>query len=72
MAGLIVMQRLGDRKLRNFRQLVAEAGDLDVKDSVRPYPRTQILPVPEILEGKGFDTPTVLGKSSHPHDEMRL
>ena len=72
MAGLIVMQPLGDVKLRNFHKLMAEAGDLEVKDAARPYPRMQILSVPEILEGKRFDTPTVFGKTSQPQSEMRI
>ena len=71
-AGLIVMQPLGDVKLRNFRKLMADARDLEVKDAARPYPRMQILSVPEILNGKQLDTPKVFGKSSHPQDEMRL
>jgi len=29
-AGLIVMEPLGERKLSNFKKLIAEAGDLDV------------------------------------------
>lgn len=71
MAGLIVMQHLGDVKLRNFRKLMAEAGDLEVGDAARLYGRMQILSVPETLDGKRTDTPTVFGKFSHPQDEMR-
>ena len=60
MAGLIVMEPLGDRKRQNFQRLMSEAGDLDVHG--RPYPRMQILSVPETLEGKRFNTPWVMGR----------
>ena len=72
MAGLIIMDPLGDVKMRNFQRLMAEAGDLEVEGSARPYPRMQILSVPEILEGKRFDTPTVMGKAQHPQGNLRL
>ena len=62
MAGLIVMEPLGDRKIANFRKLMAEAGDLDILG--KPYARMQILSVPEILAGKRFDTPTPLGRAA--------
>ena len=69
MAGLIVMEPLSDRKRRNFEQLIAEAGDLDVMGKF--YPKVQILSVPEILEGTRFDTPSVYGrKASAP--KLRL
>ena len=60
MAGLIIMFPLGGRKANNFAQEAAEAGDLEVMG--KPYPRLQVLSVPEILEGKRFDTPGVVGK----------
>ena len=62
MAGLIVMHPLGDRKMHNFKRLMAEAGDLDVMG--RLYTRMQILTVPEILEGKRFDTPGAVGRGN--------
>ena len=55
MAGLIVMEPLGERKERNFKQFMASAGDLEVNGV--PYPRLQILTVPEILDGLRFRTP---------------
>ncbi len=61
MAGLIIMEPLGSRKAKNFHRLVAEAGDMTVRS--RPFPRMQILSVPEILAGKRFDTPYPRGKS---------
>ena len=43
MAGFIVMEPLGERKMSNFQKLISEAGDMDVQNSARPYPRIQIL-----------------------------
>ena len=43
LAGLIVMEPLGETKTRNFKRLMAEAGDLDVLGV--KYPRMQILTV---------------------------
>ena len=60
MAGLVVMEPLGDTKERNFRRFMAQAGDLDVLGV--QYPKMQILTVAEILEGKRFLTPSVAGR----------
>ena len=60
LAGLIVMDPLGDAKVRNFRRFMAEAGDMDLMGV--KYPRMQMLSVPEILEGKRFVTPSVAGR----------
>lgn len=57
MAGLIVMDDLGDRKTANFRREMGEASDLDVNGVL--YPRMQMLTVAEILAGKPFLTPSV-------------
>jgi site-specific DNA-methyltransferase (adenine-specific) len=57
MAGLIVMDDLGDRKTKNFHREMADAGDLDVGGI--KYSRMQMLTVGEILAGKRFLTPTV-------------
>jgi site-specific DNA-methyltransferase (adenine-specific) len=62
LAGLIVMNPLGDRQARNFRQFMAEAGDLRVDDTL--YPRLQMLSIPELLDGKRFKTPTVKARGS--------
>ena len=62
LAGLIVMNPLGDRQARNFHQLMAEEGDLTIGDAV--YPRMQMLSIPEILDGKRFKTPTVKARGS--------
>ena len=68
MAGLIVMEPLGKRKMANFSRLIGEAGDLNVLGL--PYRRIQILSVPDILEGRRFHTPTPLGRSANRQNMM--
>ena len=60
MAGLIVLEPLGDLKERNFRRFMASAGDLDVRGV--KYARMQVLTVEEILSGKRFITPGPVGR----------
>ena len=60
MAGLIVMNPLGQTKTRNFNKFMGEAGTLEILGI--EYPRMQILTVAEIIEGKRFKTPTVAGR----------
>ena len=60
MAGLIVMEPLGEIKERNFHRFMAEAGDLDVMGM--RYARMQILTVDQILAGGTFLTPSVAGR----------
>ncbi len=63
MAGLIVMEHLGDRKTANFKREMSEAGDLDVLGV--KYAKMQMLTSQEILEGKRFITPSIArGKGS--------
>lgn len=57
MSGLIIMDELGDRKTKNFKAEMAQAGHLEV--SGVEYPRMQMLTVSEILDGKRFLTPSV-------------
>ena len=57
MAGLIVMDDLGERKTRNFAKEMAMAGDLNVMGVA--YPRMQMLTAREIFDGKRFLTPSV-------------
>lgn len=68
MAGLVVMEPLSDRKLRNFEKEMAQAGDLDVNGM--KYSRMQILSVPEILKGRRFLTPSVAKGRSSIKDPM--
>ena len=66
MAGLIIQKPLRDRKRANFKQFMSSAGH--VKIGTKTYPRMQILSVEEILEGKGFNTPTRLGR----HQDVQI
>ena len=54
MAGLIIMEPLGDVKGRNFTRFMGGAETLEVLGV--EYPRMQI------LDGKRFKTPTVSGR----------
>ena len=60
MAGLIVMEELGDRKTKNFQREMASASDLTVRGI--HYPRMQLLTVADILNGKRFHTPGAVGR----------
>ena len=60
MAGLIILEPLGEQKERNFRKFMASKGDLDVLGM--KYARLQMLTVGEILEGKRFLTPGAVGR----------
>ena len=60
LAGLIILEPLGERKERNFRAFMADAGDLSVLGV--QYSRLQMLTVDEILEGKRFHTPGAVGR----------
>ena len=61
MAGFIILRPLRDRQRKNFNRFISSAGHITIKD--KKYPRMQILSVEEILAGKGFDTPTRLGRN---------
>ena len=52
----------GDRQAASFGRFRASVGDLEVHG--RPYPRMQMLTVQEILDGRRFDTPSVVGRGS--------
>ena len=59
MAGLIVMEPLGNTKVKNFiRESMSQDQD-PLTIMGKEYPRMQILSVEEILNGKRFETPTV-------------
>ena len=60
MAGLIVLHPLGKTQERNFNRFMSEAGTLDILGI--QYPRMQVLTIGEILDGAGFQTPTVAGR----------
>ena len=61
MAGLIVLEPLGKQKRKNFDTFMAQAGDLDIQGI--QYCRMQILTVDEIMEGRPFVTPALVGKT---------
>lgn len=61
----------GKQKSKNFHKLMAEAGDLEIRGKMirgRETPKMQMLTVPEILEGKLFDTPFARGRGSAQKD----
>ena len=60
LAGLIVMEGLGPVKTRNFKRLMAEAGDLKILGV--KYPRLQMLTVDQIFAGDRFITPSVTAR----------
>ena len=60
LAGLIVMEDLGPVKTRNFKRLMAEAGDLKILGV--NYPRMQMLTVDQIFAGDCFITPSVAAR----------
>ena len=60
LAGLIVMEPMGGAKSRNFAREVMDLKPLEILGI--EYPRMQILTVGEILEGRRFQTPTVMGQ----------
>ena len=60
LAGLIVLDDLGDRKTKNFEREMAQAGDLDVRGVL--YPRMQLITVADLFEGKRFKTPWAVGR----------
>ena len=61
MAGLIIMDQLGDRQLANFKQEMVRAGTIDLHGV--KYDRMQMLTVEQICNGKKFETPSrVVGR----------
>ena len=62
LAGLIIMDKMGDRKTQNFARFMAEAGEMDVLGM--KYPRMQMLTVPEILDGKRFHAPGAVARGT--------
>ena len=60
MAGLIIREPLGAVKARNFNRFMTDAGTIELWGN--EYPKMQVLTIEEILEGKRFATPTVVGQ----------
>ena len=66
LAGLIMLQDPTPRALANWRAYMARAGNLLVLG--HDYPRMQLLTVREILDGKRFETPSVVGRGASQRD----
>ena len=60
MAGLLIREPLGTVKDRNFNRFMADAGTIELWGN--EYSKMQILTIEELLEGKRFATPTVVGR----------
>lgn len=59
MAGLITLHEPSERQLKNFKQTMAMAGDIEIDGKV--YPRRQLLTVNEIINGAKFNMPSPAG-----------
>ena len=66
MTGLILLKEPGAQQKRNFLSTMALAGDVEIAGV--SYPRMQMRTVAEMLEGKGFDMPRVVGRSESGYD----
>ena len=62
MAGLIVLDAPSPTKARNFERFMADAGVEEILGI--EYPRMQMLTAADLLDGRRFRTPTVLGQHS--------
>ena len=60
LSGLIIMEPLGQAKMRNFERFIKQAGVLTVDGLT--YARIQLMTAGEILKGKKFNTPGALGR----------
>ena len=70
MAGLIVMEELGERKRRNFQSEMDRVGAIEING--QPYPKVQLLTVSEILNGARFKTPNVRGRTEGGYTSVLL
>ena len=67
-AGLIIRVPLGETKARNFNRFMANTGTVELWGN--EYPKMQMLTIEEILGGKRFATPTVIGRHT-PQPRMQ-
>ena len=67
MAGLILLNKPGERQIRNFKRNMAQAGHLRLGDD--EYPRVQMLTVQEMLDGIKFDLPRPAGRTGLRYDK---
>ena len=68
MGGLIILHPLGPTKERNFKREMARAGRISIRG--REFPKMQLMTVEELIEGKRFDTPPVLGRYQTPQQQL--
>lgn len=68
MAGLIVRVPLGQLQQTNFEHEMAKAGYVIIRG--HEYPTLQLRTVEQILEGKQFDTPPVLGRQQKSQQQL--
>ena len=66
MAGLIILNEPTERAIANWKRFMASAEPLEVHG--RTYPSLQVLTVSELLNGKRFDTPSVVGRGASQYD----
>lgn len=64
LVGLVILHPLGQTKERNFKREMARAGHITIRG--REFAKMQLMTVEELLEGKRFDTPPVLGRQQTP------
>ena len=70
LAGMIVRKPFGRVKRRNFADICRQHGEVEING--RPYPRLQILSIPEIFEGKVFEHPWERGKRKTPQLDIEF
>ena len=68
LGGLIILHPLGQRQETNFKREMARAGRLTIRG--RDFPKMQLMTVEELIEGKRFDTPPVLGRQQTPQQQL--
>ena len=68
MAGLIILQPLGPTKKRNFKREMVRVDHITIRG--RKFAKMQLITVEELLEGKRFDTPPVLGCSQDAQQRL--
>ena len=68
MAGLIIQHPLGATKERNFKREMVRAGSITIRG--RDFPKMQLMTVEELIEGKRFDTPPVLGRQQKAQQKL--
>ena len=68
MGGLIILHPLGATKERNFKREMVRAGHITIRG--RDFPKMQLMTVEELLEGKRFDTPPVLGRQQKAQQQL--